>query len=80
MWLLLRRIRPLSGPLVAVLNDGVGDHGVDRLFLALDVIDGVIEPDAQLDVQVGFVAEQLVQNLRNSSSIIPSTATHATYC
>ena len=63
--LLLSRMCSLSGLLVAVLNDGVGHHGVDGPPYVQDIIDGVVELDTQLHVHVVVVAEQLVQSLGN---------------
>ena len=68
--LLLSRMCSLSGLLVAVLNDGVGHHGVDGPPYVQDIIDGVVELDTQLHVHVVVVAEQLVQSLGNWCSVI----------
>ena len=76
---LLFRIRPLSGS-VAILNNGFGDLGVDRVPVP-DVVDGVVQSDAQLDVEVAvsLVAKELFQNLNDSGWILDLLSVHNSF-
>ena len=60
------RVGPLSGSLVTLLNDGLRDLGVGWVLFQ-DILDGVVELNAQLDIEVAicFVAKQLIQDLNS---------------